>query len=622
MSYGENLAAQKSESPLSIIYKSMSLAGDFLSTLPDVVVTTNVDFIITGVNNACAIIYGGASTDLIGRNFFEVVKFEIPQASKEGAIEILKTSGYWGGDVIYYNSDQQYYNNQHTLVFNSSCSSVKDAAGNTTGYVFVNKNISERLQQQEALNKAEVKYHTLIESLSEGVVMINVNGSIAASNKRGAEILGFTPEELSGKVIASQHWQAIHEDGTEFKLEDFPAIVTLNTGREQNNVVMGIAKKEGGVAWLSINSRPFFREGFTLPEGVVASFTEITESIKSKQRYTYALKASSDAIWDMDMDTGSTYRSDNFTKLTGYTSDEIEPSLDWFMQKIHPDDRERIKENVAYCLSKKLTHWENEYRFKTADGSYLHLMDKAFAIYEKGKAARVIGGIQDMSKSKKMEAMLIYEQVQKQKMVNKATIQAQEKERNRISRELHDNVNQLLMSAKLHIGAAKKSEEENTDLLEKASAYILMAVEEIRGLSKQLNSNIIATVGLQKSIDDIARNMHLINEVVLASNIDAMLVKKLSADQLLMVFRIIQEQTNNIIKYSRCTKASVSLMEKGEEAILCISDNGQGFDKQNQPATGIGFINIFNRIDAYNGRVEINTSPGNGCTLRASFPVK
>ena len=158
--------------------------------------------------------------------------------------------------------------------------------------------------------------------------------------------------------------------------------------------------------------------------------------------------------------------------------------------------------------------------------------------------------MQDMSERKKLEAQLLNEQVQKQKMVNQAIIQAQEKERNRISGELHDNVNQLLMSAKLHICVAKTRAEGETELLNKANQYLLMAVEEIRALSKTLNSAVITSVGLQKSIDEIAASMLLIKNIRLFSYLSENTVSKLTPDQEMMVYRIIQEQSNNIIKYA------------------------------------------------------------------------
>jgi signal transduction histidine kinase len=188
-----------------------------------------------------------------------------------------------------------------------------------------------------------------------------------------------------------------------------------------------------------------------------------------------------------------------------------------------------------------------------------------------------------------------------------------------ISAELHDNVNQLLMSARLHIGAAKKSDIQE-ELLNKASDYLLQAVEEIRSLSKRLNTSIVKSVGLEQSIFDITRNMKQFNDITVTVNIDKDVIDKLTQEQQLVVFRIIQEQSNNIIKYSRAVAATFSLSEKNNQCSLVISDNGIGFDKEKQKANGIGFINIFNRIDAYNGKVEIITYPDNGCTLNISMP--
>jgi len=348
---------------------------------------------------------------------------------------------------------------------------------------------------------------------------------------------------------------------------------------------------------------------------------ELKEIDKMYERYHFAVNASSDAIWDLDITNGSVYRSDRFNDFTGYKKEESLPSIEWFVDKIHEQDRKRVKLHVEHCIENNVTNWEIEYRFQIADGSFRHLLDKAQAIFEHSKLIRVIGTMQNITERKKLEAQLLHEQVQKQKMINQAIIKAQEKERNRISGELHDNVNQLLMSAKLHICVAKNKEEEPNDLLEKANEYLLMAVEEIRNLSKKLTSTLITNVGLQKSIADIAATMLLLKDIQLHSYINNDVVEKLSAEQQLMVYRIIQEQSNNILKYAETHEAIISLKEVNQNVELIISDNGVGFDKSQQKASGIGFINIFNRVDAYNGKVEIITSPGNGCTLIINFPI-
>jgi PAS domain S-box-containing protein len=619
------LAAPKTgkENPvLSVIYKSAEFPEGIPENMPDAVVTTDGNFIITGLNKVSEIIYGEPSANIIGKSFFSVVKFEVINEKLEDVLATLTGSGNWCGDV-------KYFNDGNTLIFHTRCSAVKDGHGNVSSYIFCNQNISEQVRREKELARAEYKYHTLVESLSEGVVLIHANGAIGTINKRAGEILGLSPDELTGRMVASSLWNAVKEDGTEFPLEEFPAAVTLNTGEEKSNVIMGVKKTNGERVWLSVNSRPIFKTGIiTVPEAVVASFTDITEIInarieteKANERYYYAVSAGSSAIWDLDMSTKTIYRSETFSHFTGYPPEEIEPTLEWFEQKVHPDDKERLHCNIEQCLKNNATHWENEYQFRVADGSYRHFLDSACAIYENEKLVRVIGNMQDITKSKELDAMHFNEKVQKQKSINQATITAQENERNRISAELHDNVNQILMTVKMQISAAKNCKQGKDELLDTAGSYLIMAVEEIRALSKQLSSGIISKVGLARSIGDIAGNMKLAREIEVKCEISEETVAKLSPEKQLMVYRIVQEQTNNILKYSGAANASICLSDDAGLAQLDIADNGKGFDKQTQKSTGIGFINIFSRVDAYNGNAQINSSPGNGCRLSISFPL-
>jgi signal transduction histidine kinase len=98
------------------------------------------------------------------------------------------------------------------------------------------------------------------------------------------------------------------------------------------------------------------------------------------------------------------------------------------------------------------------------------------------------------------------------------------------------------------------------------------------------------------------------------------LEKTLSEDQQLMVFRIIQEQTNNIIKYAEARNVKICLKEENNQVYLTITDDGKGFNTSTQ-SKGIGFINIYNRVDAFGGEVKLNSSLGKGCSLEIIFPL-
>jgi len=280
-----------------------------------------------------------------------------------------------------------------------------------------------------------------------------------------------------------------------------------------------------------------------------------------------------------------------------------------------------VKDGIHACIEKGIENWQDEYRFKCADGNYRNLLDSAIILYKDGKAVRIIGAIQDLTERKRLEAKLIHDEIQKQKQLSQAAISAQERERNNISKELHDNVNQMLTSAKLFMGSAQRDIEQRDELLAKAIEYQVLALEEIRKLSRSLSTSLVKAVGLRESLEDIVYNMQSLQHINVDFKFNDRVSEKLSDDQQLMIFRIIQEQTSNIIKYADAKSVKILLNETSDRVHLVISDDGKGFDTKKK-AKGIGLINIMSRADAYNGKVSIISSPGNGCTLELQFPVK
>jgi signal transduction histidine kinase len=300
---------------------------------------------------------------------------------------------------------------------------------------------------------------------------------------------------------------------------------------------------------------------------------------------------------------------------------EIQSGLDWWFNKIHPEDKERVKGKVQEYLTGNKQSWEDEYRFLCADGTYKVLFDKGFFIYKDGKPVRIIGAIQDITERKKLEQQLLNEKIKQQRIINKTTIAAQEEERDNISKELHDNVNQLLMSTKLYINMARKQPELAYDLLTKAEEYQLLAIEEIRKLSKKLNSSMVKVLGLKKSIQEIVNSFKQLHDIPVNFEFHDELDDLLMDEQKLMLFRIVQEQSNNIRKYANAERVSIGLTRKDDRICLVISDDGVGFKLDEIKSRGIGLTNIASRVNVLGGEYKIETYPGNGCTLSVYFPL-
>ena len=119
--------------------------------------------------------------------------------------------------------------------------------------------------------------------MQHGIVVLDADGNIRACNSSAERILGLSGEQITGRTAVDPRWRAIHEDGSRFFGETFPAVVTLRTGQRCSNIIMGVNKPDGDLTWVSINSEPLFEaDGVTLG-GVVASFEDITERRRTEE---------------------------------------------------------------------------------------------------------------------------------------------------------------------------------------------------------------------------------------------------------------------------------------------------------------------------------------------------
>ena len=140
-----------------------------------------------------------------------------------------------------------------------------------------------RREAEEALRESEDRYRSVITALFEGVILIDGDGAIRASNPSAQRILGLSVDQLAGRTSFDPRWQAIHEDGSPFPGETQPTWVTLQTGQPCHDVIMGLRKPDGSLAWLSINSQPLYRPRDANPYAVVASFADITERRQAEE---------------------------------------------------------------------------------------------------------------------------------------------------------------------------------------------------------------------------------------------------------------------------------------------------------------------------------------------------
>lgn len=338
---------------------------------------------------------------------------------------------------------------------------------------------------------------------------------------------------------------------------------------------------------------------------------------QANARLLHLSRATTDAIWEWDMQTGNMFRNETLMDMTGYQTDNSR-GLSWWLRRIHPEDRNRVADSVKDATESQHQSWQEEYRFKCADGSYKQMRDKGFVVYENGLPVKMIGSIQDISYQRELEDKLADARIQQQKKVSETVIHMLEKERSRIGHELHDNVNQLLSTSKLFIDVLQPSPEQ-LQLKEKSISYLLTAIEEIRQLSKELVAPQMNQGSVVDAIGALIEDINLAGKIHF-SFINTLDDSNLSVGKRTTLFRIVQEHLKNIIKHSGASETNITLGEKEGQIRLLIRDNGKGFDPQ-QTYRGIGLASIYERTKFYNGRADIQSIPGNGCVLNVSIPM-
>lgn len=358
---------------------------------------------------------------------------------------------------------------------------------------------------------------------------------------------------------------------------------------------------------------------------VIIENKQSEEKIKiSNERYLLATMATNDAIWDWDVTTNNMYWGEGFHGLFGYKAGYFDNELGMWEASIHPHDKERVVESIQrFVESNSQQVWQDEYHFRKADGKYVLVADRGFLIYnQQGKVSRMVGSMQDVTEKREMEKKLFNQELNKQKLIAQAVVDAQEKERSLIGKELHDNINQILSTAKLYLEVARTDEKERDSLIDMSTNSISNAINEIRTISRSLVPSSIGDLGLVESLQDLVESIKLTRKLNVEffhySDID----KLMSEQQKLMLFRITQEQVNNVMKHSNAKNLVIELLSQDDIINMSISDDGQGFDlDQVKHKKGVGLSNITSRAELFNGKVKIDTAPGKGCTLNIYIPI-
>lgn len=336
--------------------------------------------------------------------------------------------------------------------------------------------------------------------------------------------------------------------------------------------------------------------------------------LASEEKYRQIFYKNPYPTWIFDLDTLRIVEV-NDAALEKYGFDKSE-FYQLTMRDLHPEgEAETFLDSIRHASpERRLWHHRNK------SGVLITVEITSHSIDYFGKLCiQVI--VNDVTERIRLEKELALQQRLKQQQITEVVLGAQERERFELGQELHDNINQILATSKLYLDVAIEEREPRMELLAKSRNNISMAIEEIRRLSKELITPSLNDLGLIQSIKELIRSIQMVKKMKIKLTISGVEENALLPEQKINVYRIIQEQLNNILKHAQASSVSIELNKQREQIRLLIEDDGRGFDPRMR-RDGVGISNIMSRAELYNGKVEIDSSPGKGCRLEVILNSK
>ncbi|MBN2386049.1 MAG: PAS domain S-box protein [Anaerolineales bacterium] len=503
---------------------------------------------------------------------------------------------------------------------------LRNIPGLPLSLLVIARDISER-------RKTEMAILTLLEKSLQGVIMIQ-NRQITYCNQVASEILGYPPEELLG-LHAKETSRLIHPD-------DFPLFRTRLQARQENiedpiRLQLRIRRKNGEIRHLNVASVGSLYND--LP-ALQITFLDLTEQRQAEEgwremltRYQALGEAAQDAIYILDREGQILYINSYCAEMLGTTPERATGRRrcdyipDTYGQKVLEARQQVFETGAPVQVDDQLPTIKG---LRWFSARFVPLRDSS------GEVTRVLGVSRDIDDRKHMELELVQathdlEQhvaertaelvvSQKQlKLLTRRVVNAQEEERRRIARELHDEAGQALISLKMGLLAMLEEMPPGHPQpgLLKTFEMIDQTTERIRSLAHSLRPPVLDIAGVNLSLKEYCREFS--ERVRIEVHYQGTDLPGLPEEISISLFRFLQEGLTNVAKHASAQVAQVDLEYQDGEIRLSVRDDGCGFDPA-VPAAGIGLLGMRERLAILRGSLQIDSRPGEGTLLSARIP--
>ncbi len=477
--------------------------------------------------------------------------------------------------------------------------------------------LTDILQAQKALREGEERLRIAAEVGRMYAWEWDAATDLIRRSAECAGILGLDAgEEGSGK----DYFTMIHP-------EDRAGLWTLSTSLTPKEPTYRTEyrrfRPDGALLWLEESGRAKFDESGKMVRliGMTADITErkqVGEQLReSEERLRLAVKAGRMYAFEWVTETDVILRSEQSAKILNWIDDPTPDTGRQFISRVHPDDREAYvatetgptPDNPAY---------QSTYRMLRPDGGVVWLEENGHAFFDgQGRMLRIIGMVTDVTDRKRAEEAL--------SSVSRRLIEAQEQERTRIARELHDDIGQRLALLTIELEQLRQvSPDLSAEVCSRIATLHLHTTEiacDVQSLSHELHSSRVEYLGIALAMTTFCKEYSDQQNVEVSfvhDEVPATIPKEIS----LCLFRVLQEALQNARKHSGVRHFDVALRYGPDEIRLTVKDSGSGFEsKAAKGSRGLGLISMEERVKLLNGRFSIESGPKRGTTIHAHVPL-
>lgn len=500
--------------------------------------------------------------------------------------------------------------------------------------------ITERKSSERMLRESEHRYKELVQLASSAIIRWRSDGSITFFNDYAQTFFGYTHEEIIGKhvsiIVPQRESSGTDLSGLVQNILDHPA-------RFVNNINENICR-DGRRAWMAWTNTPIFDENGKVTEiltvGVDATERMQTQAAlqQSEAQFRQLADAMPQLVWTANPDGKVDYYNLRHKEYGGM--ERMSGGTCHWHPVLHQDDETPTLNAWKHAVRTGETY-RMEHRIKLAHGSYHWHLSRATPVRDsQGGIVKWFGTATDIDIVKQAEAELrtINETLEKGvaertaiadmrtkqlQILTVELIEAEERERKRIAQLLHDDLQQMLASAKLQLETATDNISDNPGL-ENVGRILKESITKARRIAHELSPPVLKHTSLFASLEWLVSRfkeqfdlrVHLVHG---EQHIENESLK-------IFLFRAVQELLFNVVKHANVNHARVVLSHTGGYLCLSVIDQGQGFNPDHLDgdpvrATGLGLRSLRERASYMGGRLVIDSAPGRGCRFTLTVPT-